>query len=77
VAARTSAPDYAQLVLMPEVEARRALRAEGKPISLTILRPVFCALGRGVLRTLRVRPVKEETELEVLAGYDGYERIER
>ena len=69
--------EYAQLTLMPEVQARRILQAEAKPITLTIVRPVFCALGCGKLRTLRIRPIKDESELEVLAGYDGYERIER
>ncbi|MBV9973398.1 MAG: hypothetical protein JO135_08695 [Candidatus Eremiobacteraeota bacterium] len=69
--------DYADLTLMPEVEARRILRSEGKPITLTILRPVFDALGRGRLRTLRVRPANQASEIEVVAGYDGYERIER
>jgi len=69
--------DYAQLTLMPEVEARRMLQAERKPITLTIVRPVISALGCGKLRTLRIRPINDESELEVFAGYDGYERIER
>ena len=66
---------------MPEVEARRALQAGGKPITLIVLRPVFPAAGRGELRVLRVRPFlrqaqDEESELEVVAGYDSYERVE-
>ena len=69
--------DFEQLVLMPEVEARRVLQATGKPIALVVLRPVFPAAGRGQLRVLRVRPMKEESELEVVAGYDSYERVEQ
>ncbi|MBV9148920.1 MAG: hypothetical protein JO024_03580 [Candidatus Eremiobacteraeota bacterium] len=74
--------DFEQLVLMPEVEARRVLQATGKPITLIVLRPVFPAAGRGQLRVLRARPVlrqaqdEEESELEVVAGYDSYERVE-
>jgi hypothetical protein len=71
-----SSPSHAQFVLMPEVQARRALEAVGGKISLTVLRPVFAALGCGKLRVLRIRPVKEESELEVVAGYESYERIE-
>ena len=69
--------DFAQLVLMPEVQARRTLQTGGKPITLIVLRPVFPAAGRGKLRILRVRPLKEESELEVVAGYDSYERVEQ
>jgi hypothetical protein len=71
-----SSPTYAQLILMPEVQARRALESAGSQLRLVIARPVFAALGRGQLRVLRIRPVKEETDLEVVAGYDSYERIE-
>lgn len=80
VAESDTPPDYAQLIMMPEVEARRVLNATGKPLTLTILRPVFPALGNGTLRVLRIRPlrqaeVEEDSELEVVAGYDSYERI--
>ncbi len=68
---------HADLILMPEVQARRLLQSEGKPITLTILRPVVPAFGCGKLRALRIRPRKQESELEVVAGYDWYERIER
>jgi len=40
---------------------------------LSILRPPYAALGLGVLRVLRVREGACETE--IVAGYDGYERL--
>jgi len=66
-----------QLVLMPEVQARRALQSDGDTIHVILLRPVFNAVGCGTLRVLRIRPAKEGADLEVVAGYDSYERIER
>ncbi len=59
------------LTLLPEVEARTALA--GRDLSLRILRPPYAALGTGALRVLRVRERGERTE--IVAGYDGYERI--
>lgn len=72
-----SSPTHAQFVLMPEVQARHALESAGGKLRLIVARPVFTALGHGKLRVLRIRPAKEESELEVVAGYDSYERIER
>ncbi len=57
--------------LMPEVDARRALA--GSALELRLLRPPYPALGLGRLRVLRVRAIGEG--LEVLAGYEGYERL--
>jgi hypothetical protein len=39
-----------------------------------VLRPPYPAIGTGVLRALRVAEVAGAMEL--VAGYDGYERIE-
>jgi len=69
--------DDGQLVLMPEVQARRALQSRGDRIHVILLRPVFNAVGCGMLRVLRIRPAKGDADLEVIAGYDSYERIER
>jgi len=57
--------------LLPEVEARAALA--GRDLLLRVLRPPYPALGTGTLRVLRVREGDEK--IEVIAGYDGYERI--
>ncbi len=61
------------LTLLPEVHARGLLGH--RPISLTILRPPYPALGVGTLRVLRVSESGEATD--VVASYDRYERIER
>ncbi len=60
------------LTMLPEVRARRYLA--GQTVTLTILRPPFAALGVGTLRVLRVRETAPAT-LEVIAGYDTYERL--
>jgi hypothetical protein len=65
-----SSPDSV-LTLLPLVEARAALA--GRDLVLRVLRPPYPALGTGTLRVLRVRDAAEKTEL--IAGYDGYERI--
>jgi hypothetical protein len=57
--------------LLREVEARGLLRE--RRTRLSILRPPYAALGLGVLRVLRVREGACETE--IVAGYDGYERL--
>ena len=59
------------LILMPEVEARLALRH--KPLRERVLAPPFAALGVGRLRVLRVR--EEEEAVVLLCGYEGYERL--
>jgi hypothetical protein len=59
------------LTLLPEVEARALLA--GRELSLRVLRPPYPALGLGVLRVLRVSERGERTE--IVAGYEGYERL--
>jgi len=59
------------LVLMPEVHARRALG--GQPILFSLLAPVGAYLGCGALRVLRVRP--SESRVELVCGYESYERV--
>lgn len=56
------------LVLMPEVAARRALA--GTPLQVRVLAPLGTFAGRGRLRVLRVRALGECVEL--VCGYDGY-----
>lgn len=58
------------LGLMPEVDVRPLLAGRTR---LTILRPSYAALGLGTLRVLRIRERLGHTE--VVAGYDGYERL--
>jgi hypothetical protein len=60
------------LVLMPEVEARRALA--GTDLVFSLLAPVGHHLGRGVLRVLHVHPRNERIEL--VCGYESYERYD-
>jgi hypothetical protein len=72
------------LVLMPEVEARAALR--GRVIRLSVLAPVGAWLGVGRLRVLRAleRPSAsalfqaqddvEQPLVELVCGYESYER---
>lgn len=57
------------LVLMPEVDARRALASQA--VVLRVLAPVGHYAGRGMLRVLRVRPHDEVVEL--VCGYEAYE----
>lgn len=57
---------------MPEVHARRALC--GRKLSFSVLAPLGPWLGRGTLRVLRVR--EADGDLELIAGYESYERLE-
>jgi hypothetical protein len=61
-----------ELVLLPEVDARRALRDH--PLRLSVLAPFGHWIGRGVLRVLRVAHRDDSTELTV--GYESYERLQ-
>jgi hypothetical protein len=63
---------HESLIMLPEVDARR--RLAGVPVTLEILRPPYPALGVGALRVLRVREIPE-APLELIAGYDNYERF--
>lgn len=61
-----------QLVLMPEVDARRALA--GESIAMRVLAPVGSYAGCGVLRVLRAQPVDDVVQL--VCGYEGYDRLD-
>jgi hypothetical protein len=60
------------LVLVPEVEARRALR--DYRIRLEVLAPYGSWTGCGALRVLRCKFSEGagEREVELLAGYESY-----
>jgi hypothetical protein len=59
------------LVLMSEVDARRALA--GQALLLRVLAPVGTYAGRGTLRVLRVRAAANAVEL--VCGYEAYDRL--
>jgi len=56
------------LVLVPEVEARRALRDER--IALRVLAPYGAWIGCGKLRVLRLK--RRDGEIELTVGYESY-----
>ncbi len=58
--------------MLPEVDARALLA--NRNLALRILRPPYAAVGVGALRVLRV--IEREGRTEIVAGYDGYERLE-
>ena len=65
-----------ELVLLPEVLARRALR--GRRVRLRVLAPYGAGAGCGMLRVLRVKTTVAEAatddrEVELVAGYESYE----
>lgn len=64
-----------QLVLMPEVDARRALT--GRHVTLRVLAPVGHYAGCGTLRVLRARPVAADDEIELVCGYDSYRPFDK
>jgi hypothetical protein len=57
------------------MEALRVLH--DRPLRFQVLTPPYAAVGVGVLRALRVRALGGEHDgaWELVAGYDGYERI--
>ena len=63
------------LALSDWMTARRILasRHPELQIELRVLHPVYPAAGAGKLRVLRVIPRPER--IEVLAGYESYERL--
>ncbi|MBD5632848.1 MAG: hypothetical protein IAI49_00090 [Candidatus Eremiobacteraeota bacterium] len=61
-----------ELRMLPEVEARGLLG--GRRLSFRLWRPPSAASGLGVLRLLRV--AESDGRTEIVAGYDGYERID-
>ena len=62
-------------MLVPEVQARRALR--GRRIRLRVLAPYGAWIGCGALRVLRLKlteaAVQDDREVEVIAGYESYQ----
>jgi len=60
----------ATVIMEREPLARRAL--SDRPVRLRMLLPPYPAFGVGALRVLRVR--EREPYLEVVAGYERYER---
>jgi hypothetical protein len=58
--------------MLPEVDARALLGKRN--LVLRILRPPYPAVGIGTLRVLRV--IEREGRTEMVAGYDGYERLD-
>jgi len=66
---------FEDLVLMPEVQARRILGDMN--IELRVLAPVGAYAGCGTLRVLRVRPKsdREPEQIELICGYESYSRI--
>lgn len=62
------------LVLLPWTAARAALA--DVPVRLRVLTPPYAAVGVGVLRALRIRPLDgpDDGAWELIAGYEGYER---
>jgi len=64
-----------ELVLLPWIAALRVLG--DRAVRFRVLTPPYAAVGVGVLRALRVRALGGEHDgaWELVAGYDGYERI--
>lgn len=62
----------AELTLMPEIDARAAVA--GRCVRLSVLAPVGGWLGVGTLRVLRT--TEREHGLELVCGYESYERFE-
>ena len=61
--------------MLPWLDAVRVLG--DRPLRFRVLSPPYAAVGLGVLRALRVRALVGEHDgaWELVAGYDGYERI--
>jgi hypothetical protein len=61
------------LILMPEVQARRILG--DRPIRLQMLAPYGAWIGRGALRVLRTRMLdaQGDKEVELTVGYESYQ----
>jgi hypothetical protein len=58
--------------MLPEADARALLGKRN--LVLQILRPPYPAIGIGALRVLRV--IERGGRTEMVAGYDGYERLD-
>ena len=59
------------LVLVPEVQARRIL--EGRHIRLQVLAPFGTWIGCGALRVLRLKMNGPDKDVELIAGYESYQ----
>ncbi|MGA8574703.1 MAG: hypothetical protein WB609_03315 [Candidatus Cybelea sp.] len=57
------------LILLPEVQARRALG--DRPIRLQVLAPYGTWIGHGVLRVLRLK-INDDRSADVTVGYESY-----
>ena len=68
-------PNLEDVTMLPWREAVRALG--DRDVRFRVLTPPYAAVGVGVLRALRVRALGGEHDgaWELVAGYDGYERI--
>jgi len=58
-----------ELILVPEVQARRALRDHA--LRLHVLAPHGAWLGCGALSVLRLK-INEDRSADVVAGYESY-----
>ena len=58
-----------ELILVPEVEARRALRKQS--LRMQVLAPHGAWVGCGVLRVLRLR-VHDDRSADMMVGYESY-----
>ena len=68
-----------ELILMPEVHARYALRH--RRLTFSVLAPMGSWLGCGTLRVLRASTHSASSEsddelIELVCGYESYERME-
>jgi hypothetical protein len=61
-----------ELTLVPEVEARRALREHR--LRLSVLAPYGAWIGCGTLRVLRIK-VNDDDSTVLTAGYESYRRL--
>jgi hypothetical protein len=63
------------VTMLPWLEAVRVLN--DRALRFRVLTPPYAAVGVGALRALRVRALGGEHDgaWELVAGYDGYERI--
>ncbi|HEV7178941.1 MAG TPA: hypothetical protein VGN11_03660 [Candidatus Baltobacteraceae bacterium] len=69
--------DTGNLTLMPEVAARAALM--GRRVHFSVLAPVGSWAGRGTLRVLRATPIALDDEgeaIELVCGYESYDRLD-
>ena len=58
-----------ELILVPEMQARRALRNHA--LRLHVLAPHGAWLGCGALRVLRLK-INEDRSADIVAGYESY-----